>query len=654
MADALAALARAAGIVPSYTDQTGRRRRTGRATMRALLRGLGLPADTEAEVAEALAELRAEAAARTLPQWSVVEAGMPPEGLLDEGRDWELRLEDGTLIDGAGDSLPPLPPGLHALSVGAARCTLISAPARLPLPPRSWGVMLPLHALRPTETGGLADYADLAGVSEGLAGLGVDFVGLNPIHAGFWGDPGGFSPYTPSHRRRLSAFHIADMAAPAPDGPLIDYAKEIPRRRAVLERAFVEFETSGGDPDFQTFLRAEGDALDVFTLHQALSDRLGPYWRDWPQEMRDPASAAVAAARAELQGSMRFHAWCQWRAREGLLQANGRAREAGISLGLYLDLAVGTHPHGAETWEDRESFAYGASLGAPPDAFSADGQSWGLAPFNPRALVAQGFRPLAETLRCQMALSGAVRIDHILGFDRAFWVPEGGAPGAYVQMPRAAMLAVLRMEAARAGAVVVGEDLGNVPRGLRGALEASGILGCRVMLFERGRGRAPVFRDPARYPPWSIASFSTHDLPTWRGWRAGHEIDARLAIGDIGEAFAKDEHARRHTEVAAFDAMTARVGASGMDPASADAMHVALGASTSAMAMVQVENVLDIVAQPNLPGTVGEYPNWRQRLPVGPTALAEDHRMVRTARIMNATRSARSVALHEDERGERR
>jgi len=210
------------------------------------------------------------------------------------------------------------------------------------------------------------------------------------------------------------------------------------------------------------------------------------------------------------------------------------------------------------------------------------------------------------------------------------------------------------MEAARAGAVVVGEDLGNVPRGLRGALEASGILGCRVMLFERGRGRAPVFRDPARYPPWSIASFSTHDLPTWRGWRAGHEIDARLAIGDIGEAFAKDEHARRHTEVAAFDAMTARAGASGMDPASADAMHVALGASTSAMAMVQVENVLDIVAQPNLPGTVGEYPNWRQRLPVGPTALAEDHRMIRTARIMSATRSARSVALHEDERGKRR
>jgi len=650
MADALAALAREAGIVPSYTDQTGRRRRTGRATMRALLHGLGLPAETGAEAVETLAELRAEEAARTLPAWLVVDADTAPRGLLEKGRDWELRLEDGAVKDGVGDSLPPLPLGLHELRAGAARCTLISAPPRLPPPSRCWGVMLPLHALRPAGTGGLADYADLAGVSEGLAGLGADFVGLNPIHAGFFNDPGGFSPYTPSHRRRLSAFHIVDGAAPAPDGPLIDYATEIPRRRSALAQAFAEFETSGGDPDFEHFLKAEGDALGLFTVHQALSDRLGAYWRDWPQEMRDPASSAVATARAELQDSMRFHAWCQWRAQEGLLRANAHARAAGMGLGLYLDLAVGTHPHGAETWEDRDSFAFGASLGAPPDAFSSDGQSWGLAPFNPRALVAQGFRPLAETLRCQMALSGAVRIDHILGFDRAFWVPEGGAPGAYVQMPRAATLAVLRMEAARAGAVVVGEDLGNVPRGLPDALEASGILGCSVMLFERGEGRTPIFRDPGRYPLRSIASFSTHDLPTWRGWRAGHEIDARLATGDIDEGFAKDEHARRHTEVAAFDAMTARAGASGMDPASADAMHAALGAGTSAMAMVQVENVLDIVDQPNLPGTVSEYPNWRQRLPVGPKALAQDHRMIRTARIMSQTRPSTSVALDEDER----
>jgi 4-alpha-glucanotransferase len=331
---------------------------------------------------------------------------------------------------------------------------------------------------------------------------------------------------------------------------------------------------------------------------------------------------------------MRFHAWLQWRAHDGLAQANARAKAAGMSMGLYLDLAVGTHPAGAETWEDRGSFAYGASLGAPPDAFSADGQSWGLAPFNPRALVAKGFRPLAETLRTQMSLSGAIRIDHILGFDRAFWVPEAGGPGAYVRMPREAMLAVVRLEAARAGAVVVGEDLGNVPRGLRPALASSGILGCRLQLFERKPGKRPAFLEPRRFERTAIASFSTHDLPTWAGWRQGHEIDARAKLGHITPSFAAEEHGRRKGEVAAFDAMTASVSPEGTDPASADAMHHALAATASALAMVQVECALGIVPQPNLPGTVEEYPNWRQRLPVGSEKLASEPGMIRAARIM--------------------
>jgi 4-alpha-glucanotransferase len=638
--DALAALARHAGVVPSYTDQTRLRRRTSRASMRALLAALDLPATTKAETAETLAALLAEEAARLLPAWRVIETGVAPRDVLADGQAWGLTLEDGAALEGVGDTLPALPLGLHTLHSGASVCTLISAPARLPLPPRSWGVMLPLHALRPAELGGLADYTDLADAAEGLARLGADFVGLNPIHAGFWGDAGGFSPYTPSHRRRLSAFHLPDGTTPEPGGPLIDYATEIPRRRQALERDYRAF-AAQGDPAFDAFVAAGGRSLDIFCLHQALADRFGPFWCDWPEALQSPDAAEVAGLRPEMARAMSFHAWAQWRAGQGLSGANARAQAAGMGVGLYLDLAVGTHPYGAETWEDRESFAYGASLGAPPDAFSADGQSWGLAPFNPRALVAKGFRPLAETLRCQMALSGAVRIDHILGFDRAFWVPEDGAAGAYVQMPRAAMLAVVRLEAARAGAVVVGEDLGNVPRGLRGALNASGILGCRVMLFERHRGDAPAFRDPARYPQGSIASFSTHDLPTWTGWRAGHEIDARLTTGDIAEDFATAEHRRRTTEIAAFDAMTTPHVPPETAPDSADVMHRALAASGSAMAMVQVENTLDIVAQPNLPGTTTAYPNWRQRLPLCARALGTDPRMQRTAAVMATRRQAK-------------
>ncbi len=641
MSDALALLARQAGVVPSYTDQTKRRRRTGRAAMRALLAALGLPAESDASAAEALDALKEEKVARRVPPWAVVETGMSPSGLVPEGAEWTLTLEDGATREGAGDTLPALPLGLHALSVGGSTCTLISAPARLPLPPRSWGVMLPLHSLRPARTGGLADYDDLAIAAEGLAGLGTDFLGLNPIHAGFWGDASAFSPYTPSHRRRLSTFHLTDDVESLAGDAVIDYGAEIGARRRALEEAFGSSTADADDPDFRDFRKSEGAPLETFCLHQALSDRFGPYWNRWPKALQSPDAPEVAALKPELQSAITFHAWLQWRAARAVSRANERAKAAGMNVGLYLDLAVGTHPYGAETWEDRDSFAYGASLGAPPDAFSADGQSWGLAPFNPRALIEKGFRPLAETLRRQMSLSGAVRIDHILGFDRAFWVPETGAPGAYVQMPRDAMLAVVRMEAARAEAIVVGEDLGNVPRGLRRALEASGILGCRVMLFERGKGDTPSFRDPVRYPARSIASFSTHDLPTWRGWRSGHDIDARLTTGDIEPAFAKAEHGRRDVEVAAFDGMTANTG--GRDPGSSEAMHHALTTSRSHLAMVQVENVLDLEPQPNLPGTTTEYPNWRQRLPLGPEALSEDPRMIRTAGIMQAGRGVSTL-----------
>ncbi|SDX85501.1 4-alpha-glucanotransferase [Citreimonas salinaria] len=635
MTDPLAALAKEAGIVPSYTDQTGRRRRTGRATMRALLAAMGLPTQTDADAAGHLQALRDEQAARVVPEWIVVTPDRTPKPGLPDDAEWHLTFEDGSTAEGQGDAaLPKVPLGLHRLHSGGQDCTLIAAPPRLPDPERDWGLMLPLHALRPPETGGLADYDDLRVAGEGLAAHGAGFLGLNPIHAGFLADPTNFSPYTPSHRRRLSVFHVSVEDTPAPSGPLVDYATEIPARRAALRRAFDAFRAAGGATDFDAFRSAEGGALERFALHQALSDLHGAYWTDWPEALRDAESAETRAAARDLADEVTFHAWAQWRAHEGLQQANEAMRAAGMSHGLYLDLAVGTHPAGAETWEDRDSFGYGVSLGAPPDAFSADGQSWGLAPFNPRALVAKGFAPLAETLRTQLQLSGALRIDHILGFDRAFWVPEGDAPGAYVQMPRAAMLAVVRLEAARAGAFIVGEDLGNIPPGLRGALDASGILGCRLQLFERENDT--TFTRPEDFDRTAIASFSTHDLPTWAGWRKGCEIEARRDLGHISEDFARGELARRQDEVAGFDAMTEAHRPPDTPPDSPDAMHHALAATRSALALVQIECVLGIEVQPNLPGTVDEYPNWRQRLPLAPHDLKTDPRLARAAAIMRA------------------
>lgn len=632
MRDPLMTLARRAGIVGSYTDQTGRMRRTGRATAAALLRALGLPSD-----AAGARDWLEHAAARCgdhLPDWAICEPGSAPRLGLGPEQDWTLTQEDGTQHEGRGADLPALPLGLHSLQMGGARVTIIAAPRRLPLPRRDWGMMVPLYALRTAERGGIGDTRDLQEAGTALARHGAGFMGLNPIHAGFPADPGQFSPYTPSHRRRLSALYVHAGAQAEPDAGAarIDYTRAIPARMAALRAEYNAFAARGGDPDFDAYRSAQGAALERFATHQALSDRLGAYWPDWPAELHDPDGPAVARAAAELSDDIAFHAWAQWQAERQLGQVNAALQDAGMGHGLYLDLAVGTHPGGAETWEDRDSFARGASLGAPPDAFAANGQDWGLAPFNPRALIAGGFAALAETLRAQLRFSGALRIDHILGFDRAFWVPQNGAPGSYVKMPRDAMLAVIRLEAARAGALIVGEDLGNIPRGLRSALQASGILGCRVMMFERG---AQGFRPPARYAAAAMASFSTHDLPTWAGWRKGADIAAHERLGHVSGPEATALQTARAGDVAAMDAMTAPLRGDA-PPDSADAMHRALAASGSTLVQAQVECALDVVDQPNLPGTIDSYPNWRQRLPVAAGDLAADPRIARAAGIMQA------------------
>ena len=304
--------------------------------------------------------------------------------------------------------------------------------------------------------------------------------------------------------------------------------------------------------------------------------------------------------------------------------AAARARGAGMGLGLYLDLAVGTHPAGAETWEDRASFARGVSLGAPPDAFSPEGQTWGVAPFSPPALADTGFAALAETLAAQLRFAGMLRIDHILGFDRAFWVPEG-MPGLYLAMPREALLAVARIEAARAGAVIVGEDLGNVPEGLAAALDQSGILGCRVAMFERN-WETGAFRDAAEWDAEVLAAFSTHDLPTWKGWRAGRDIDWRARLGRSADP--AGERRARGQEVAALDAVIG--GAAG----EVEALHAFLGRSPCRLAALQAEDILGLEEQANLPGTIHEHPNWRRRLPVDAGAFAADPRLAAAAAIM--------------------
>lgn len=602
MVDPRLALATRMGVLPGFRDLTGAWRDTSAETAEALLAAMGVAADAAPD-----------AIAAGLPIDLVCEAGATPD---HDFRDtpWQLVFENGAEAEGQGP-LPPLPLGIHHLRAGRLTYTLLAAPARLPEPARCWGLVAPLYGL---SAQGIGSYDDLGQLAAGMGGVGAAFIGINPVHAGFPTRPDLFSPYTPSHRRRLNVIHLA--AGAGSPGPLVYYARDIPARMAALRR---EYDGFAGDAGFDDWRAGQGESLERFVLHQALSARHGPFWNEWPADLQTPDLPQAQAAGRELAAELRFHAWLQWRAEAALTRAGDMARAAGMAHGLYLDLAVGTHPFGAETWEDRGSFARGASLGAPPDAFGPDGQNWNLAPLNPLALRARAYAPLAETLRRQLQFAGALRIDHIIGFERAFWVPDG-APGGYVRMPSEAMFAVARIEAARAGnAVIVGEDLGNIPEGLQTLLAGSGVLGCRVAMFERSSWQPPVFRAAADYDRAAIASFSTHDLPTWRGWRQGADIKARAAISAQDPA---PVLAERATEVAALDVL--------LPDAGKDALHGFLARTPSRLLAVQAEILLAMTEQPNLPGTVDEYPNWQLRLPVAAADIAPLPATRRTADIM--------------------
>lgn len=581
-------------IQPGYADTTGNWRALSGDSRAALVAALGQPSAGTG--------------------WRVIEADTETDlGL--SGR-WSLTREDGGTRTGEGGRIGALPIGIHRLDGGQGTTWLLSAPASLPAPPRSWGVTLPLYALG--NDGRIGSYADLAEATESLGRAGADFVGINPVHAGFPTAAGTFSPYSPSHRGRLAQIHVAPSDESAlPRSDLLDYASAIPHRLAALGAEFA----NGRDPAFESWWSARDEALDRFATHQALSERHGPFWTDWPVALRDPDGPAVA--RAADPERCRFHGWLQFAADRQLARVAEAAEAAGMRHGLYLDLAVGTHPAGAETWGRGDLFARGVSLGAPPDAFSPEGQSWGLAPLNPHALVADGFRAFARILRAQLSHARLLRIDHILGVERAFWVPEGDAAGGYVTMPRDALLAIIRIEAMRAGATIVGEDLGNIPEGLSHALEDSGILGCRIAQFERQGDR---FRPAEAYDTAVLTAFASHDLPTWEGWKRGRDIDWRADLDGWSDADRAAAHETRRTEVWL---LCEAIGGDNLD-----ALNAHLARTPSRIVAVQIEDLLGWHEQANLPGTIHQHPNWRRRIDVAPGALGSLDAVRRAAIIM--------------------
>ena len=591
-----------------------------------------------------------------------------------------------------------LPLGYHRLEavLDAGRdpvadaTTLIVAPPQCYLPdmltkaPGLWGFALQIYGLAGPRSWGMGDFGELGRFAERARELGADVIGLNPTNALFIGNPAHASPYAPSHRGFLNPLYIdieavpefaacepahVDVATPAFQMRLaaarasrdVDYAAVVALKLPILEQLYATFRAAASAAraaDFARFRLAGGAALADFATFEALSEhirrgKIGHFpWRDWPAAYRDPTSPEVAAFATAHSERVGFYKYLQWEAERQLAAAAARAD--GMALGLYRDLALGADPHGAEGWTQQRSLAFGATLGAPPDPFNPQGQNWGLPPFNPIALRERAYGPFIDLLRANMRHAGALRVDHVLGFNRLFWIPAGeaAASGGYVRAPLDDLVAITALESQRARCVVVGEDLGTVPDGLRERLAAAAILSCRLLYFEREPDGA--FRRPEAYPALAHVAVGTHDLPTFPGYWRGRDIELFAALG-LFPSVAAAQSARGERAAARQAPITALIG-EGLWPegravpasASADlvaAAYAFLARGRGRLLMVQLEDVLGQVEQTNLPGTTSGYDNWCRKLPVAGAALANDPRLTSLARLLRSIRPASAAGL---------
>jgi 4-alpha-glucanotransferase len=604
-------LAAAYGVATSYENWQRRQTSIAPQTVIEVLRLLDVDASNPAAVRSALAEADSTPR-RTTVVATAGQAQAVPDGL--------LLLEDGSERP-VRETLPTdLPPGYHSLSHDSATTPVIVTPARLAAPPHTWGWMLQLYALRSADSCGMGDFGDLAYATRRAAADGAGFVLLNPLHAVAPGHPVPASPYSPTSRRFINPLYLrVSGAAPSlsGSGDLIDYDAVWTAKSAALAAL------APASPDIP-----DDPALRDFATYCALAEVHGRNWAEWPADLRHPSSPAVAAARSSLADRVAFHAWLQDRCDEQL--AAVREAAAGMPIGIVQDLAVGIDPGGADGWLLQDVLADGVRVGAPPDAFNQLGQDWGLATWRPDRLAAAGYEPYRDLVRAMLRHAGGLRVDHVAGLWRLWWVPPGGtaADGTYVHYDAAAMVGILALEAARAGAVVVGEDLGTVLPEVTEGLAARGMLGCEVLWFARDDDGD--FVPPADWPADALATVSTHDLPTAAGYLTGEHVRVRARLGQLTRPEA-EERAGAERERAELIALLQAEGLVAEDPSLDDlilALHRLLAATPSTLVAVSPYDAIGEVRQPNLPGTMDEYPNWRIPLPVALEDLF-DHERVR-------------------------
>ncbi|MEJ8574222.1 4-alpha-glucanotransferase [Microbaculum marinum] len=522
---------------------------------------------------------------------------------------------------------------------------------------RAWGISLQLYELRSSRNWGIGDFADLEAVCRIAGRAGADFIGLNPLHAMFTAEPRKCSPFSPSNRSFLNPLYIAVDAVPGHGSEVVDtdrlarlratdvvdYAGVAEVKLDILRRLFRRWRNGGGEGGwsasaFDAFCTNEGENLRRHALFEALSARMvaeghGSGWKGWPAEYRDAGGAAVAEFAAANADDVSFHMWLQWIARLQLDAAQRTAREAGMRIGLYLDFAVGEAPDGSATWSNPHLVIADMSVGAPPDIFAEHGQNWGLAPLSPTGLAAGDFEHYRTLVSAAMRSAGALRIDHVMALWQLFFIPEGGtaADGAYVRYRIDRLVEVLAEESRTHRALVIGEDLGNVPRGFRTIMRNAAILSYRLLYFEQEEG---VFRSPGDYARVALACLSTHDLPTLIGWWRGTDVALRQTHGLVDAETSRIHAEARRTERRNLLAAMVAAGTLRAEDASAEAdgdyfeaiavaAHRYVARSSSMLANARLADLVGEERATNLPGTVDSYPNWQLKLDVAVEDLAD-------------------------------
>ncbi len=684
----------AAGIAPSFINVDGEEQAISDETRQQLLAVMDLDRLAEQEAAP-------------VPPAKVFR-GPGKREMAVEGSGtfhWRLTTQKGKTFTGevAGGETLTLPPrlaqGYHQLTLTQGErqwdSRIIITPRRCYEPEalrageKRWGALVQLYTLRSENNWGIGDFGDLEKMLAEIAERGGDFIGLNPLHALYPANPEGASPYSPSSRRWLNVLYI-DVAQvedfqqskaaqrwwktvktqraleKARDSEWVEYALVARLKLEALRLAWMQFRQRDAQDDamlaFEAFVREGGDnlwyqaAYDALQCEKSADDtlRVGwPGWPGWPEAWHNTQLPAVQSWCDEHVDEIRCWMWFQWLAHRQFAQCWQRSQQLGMAVGLYRDLAVGVAEGSAETWHDPELYRMKASVGAPPDRLGPLGQNWGLPPMDPHVMLARGYQPFIDLLRANMRDCGALRIDHVMAMLRLWWIPYGETAdkGAYVFYPVDDLLAIMALESQRQRCMVIGEDLGTVPKEIIGKLRNNGIFSWKVLWFEQERNGA--YRLPQSYPRQSIASASTHDLPTLSGfWEAGD-----LALGEkLGlypnEKVLKQLHEQRARQKKTLTKALRQAGAlaekqqeeevdtQAMTPALNQAIHAFLAKTNSALLGLQPEDWIGMTTPVNVPGTVNEYPNWRRRLSVTLEALFADDEVDRLLKEVSRQRNS--------------